>query len=380
MKRTWDERIAVLLAACGMALGAGGLIGLTRVVSAADVPASATPSAAPAPTPAPSPTQPAAQKPAPVSVVADMKSQAAAAAALCETDAGRSFLSASAALPSISPRVIYRDRERGLALSEDAWKKLASDEQAKFKPRDCDEKFYYYTGYGTPLNYARVFDIAGKFGVKSWEGKRVLDFGYGSIGHLRMLASLGADAHGVEVEPLFAALYSSPGDQGAIAPAGTNKGGSVTVHHGRWPADPEIKKAVGAGGGYDLFISKNTLKKGYIHPERAADERMLIKLGADDEPFLKAVYDALNAGGLMLVYNIAPAQAPADKPYLPMADGRFPFDRAAAEKVGFEVLAFDQVDDEVMHKYWFVYFPDPEMTPENLKESIFTHYTVLRKK
>lgn len=367
MKRTWDERIAVLLTVCGVAIGTWALIGLARTVSAAD-------GTSPAPTSSPA----AAPKPAPISVVADLKSQAAAATALCETDAARSFLSAAAGLPSITPRVIYRDRERGLAISEAAWKKLNAEEQAKFKPRDCDERFYYYTGYGTPLNYARAFDLAGKFGVKSWDGMRVLDFGYGSIGHLRMLASLGADAQGIEVEPMFAALYASPDDQGAVDTAVKGKPGNLKLHDGKWPADLAIAKAV--GGNYDLFISKNTLKKGYIHPERPADERMLIKLGVEDEAFLKAVYDALKPGGLMLVYNIAPARNPADKPFLPMADGRFPFDRALAEKVGFEVLAFDEVDDEVMHKYWFVYFPDPQMTPENLKESIFTHYTVLRKK
>ncbi|MBX3378539.1 MAG: hypothetical protein KF805_00465 [Phycisphaeraceae bacterium] len=367
MKRTWDERIAHLLTIGGILVGAAALIGLARVASASPA---ETPVPAAAPTPAP--------KPAPISVVGDMKSQAAAATALCETDAARSFLSAASALPSIAPRVIYRDRERGMAITEDAWQKLSAEEQAKFKPRDCDERFYYYTGYGTPLNYARAFDIAGKCGVKSWEGMRVLDFGYGSIGHLRMLASLGADAQGVEIEPLFAALYSWTGDQGSIAPAAGGKAGNVTLHNGRWPGDAAISKQI--GGGYDLFLSKNTLKRGYIHPDRAADERMLVKLGVEDEAFLKAVHDALKPGGLMIVYNIAPAQNPDDKPFLPMADGRFPFDRALTEKVGFEVLAFDQVDDETMHKYWFVYFPDPEMTAENLKESIFTHYTVLRKK
>jgi len=373
MKRTWDQRIAVLLTVVGIAIGTFGLIGLARIASAADAP---TPSSPPANASSPAPTS--TPKPAPVSVVADMKSQAAAATALCETDTARSFLSAASALPSITPRVIYRDRERGLAVSEAAWKKLSAEEQAKFKPRDCDERFYYYTGYGTPLNYARAFDIAGKYGVKSWEGKRVVDFGYGSIGHLRMLAALGADAQGIEVEPMFAALYSWPGDQGTIESIAKGKSGNIALHSGKWPVDPAISKAV--GGGYDLFISKNTLKKGYIHPEREADERMLIKLGVEDEAFLKAVHNSLRPGGMMLVYNIAPAQNPADKPFLPMADGRFPFDRALAEKVGFEVLAFDQVDDDVMHKYWFVYFPDPSMTPENLKESIFTHYTVLRKK
>lgn len=367
MKRTWDERFALLLAAGGIVVGAAALIGLARIASASPPDAPAAPAAA-----APPP------KPAPVAVVAEMNEQAGAASALCETAAGRAFLSAAATLPSIAQRVIYRDRERGLAIAEADWNKLSDEEKQRFKPRDCDERFYYYTGYGTPLNYARAFDIAGKFGVNSWEGVRVLDFGYGSIGHLRMLASLGADAQGIEVEPLFRALYSWPGDQGSIAPGSNTTPGNVTLHNGSWPGDSAVAKAV--GGGYDLFISKNTLKRGYVHPEREADARMLIKLGVDDEAFLTAVRDALKPGGLMLVYNVAPAQNPPEKPFLPMADGRFPFDRALAEKVGFEVLAFDVVDDEVMHKYWQVYFPDPEMTPEKLKESIFTHYTVLRRK
>ncbi len=333
-----------------------------------------------APKPVDKPVEKAPEKPAPVAVVEEMKSQAKAAESLCETAMGRQFLGAAASLPPVAPRTIYRDRERGLAITEEAWKKLSAEEQAKFKGRECDEKFYYYTGYGTPLNYARALDIAGKYLQSgSWDGASVLDFGYGSVGHLRMLASLGAVAQGIEVEPLFAALYSWPGDQGAIGPVeGRRRGGLLKLHNGHWPGDADIAKAV--WGKNDLFISKNTLKKGYVHPERQADERMLIKLGVDDETFLKAVYDSLKPGGIMLVYNIAPAQNPPDKPFLPMADGRFPFERSLAEKVGFEVLAFDVVDDEVMHKYWPVYFPDPEMTPEKLKESIFTHYTVLRRK
>lgn len=379
MDRKWDDRIASLLAVCGLALCAWGAFTLAHSVARAE-PAARAPSAPATPAPA------TAAKPAPIAVVAEMQSQAKAAAALCETNAGRSFLSAAPALPSIAPRTIYRDRERGLAFTEESWKKLKPDEQVKFTPREYDERFFYYTGYGTPLNYARAFDIAGKFGVDTWQGKRVLDFGYGSIGHLRMLAALGAAAHGIEVEPVFASLYSWPGDQGEIQPIAGSAPGSVRLFHGRWPANAILETAVrnsgppGTGGDFDLFISKNTLKKGYIHPEREADERMLIKLGAGDEEFLRAVHDVLKPGGLMLVYNIAPAQNPSDKPFLPMADGRFPFDRALVEKVGFEVLAFDQVDDDAMHKYWFVYFPDPEMNAENLKESIFTHYTVLRKK
>ena len=78
---------------------------------------------------------------------------------------------------------------------------------------------------------------------------------------------------------------------------------------------------------YDLVLSKNTLKRGYIHPERPTEDRKLIKLGVDDRAFVQAVYDMLEPGGLFLIYNLCPAQAPPDQPYIPWADGRCPFDR-----------------------------------------------------
>ena len=146
---------------------------------------------------------------------------------------------------------------------------------------------------------------------------------------------------GVDVDPLLRALYSQPGDQGPIS----NRAGipgRIRLISGRFPADPPIKAAV--GGGYDLILSKNTLKNGFVHPERPVDRRRILNLEVDDSTFVRAVHGALKPGGWVMIYNICPAPAPADKPYKPWADGSCPFPRPTWEAAGFQVLAFDQDD------------------------------------
>ncbi|HET9480609.1 MAG TPA: hypothetical protein VFP98_02545 [Candidatus Polarisedimenticolia bacterium] len=62
------------------------------------------------------------------------------------------------------------------------------------------------TRYGSPLAYARALEIVSDSGMTDLSGRRVLDVGYGGIGHLRLMASLGAEFVGVEVDPLLALL------------------------------------------------------------------------------------------------------------------------------------------------------------------------------
>ena len=83
------------------------------------------------------------------------------------------------------------------------------------------------------------------------------------------------------------------------------------------------------GGGYDLFISKNTLKKGYVHPERPVEKRRLLNLDVDDEAFVRALHAALKPGGWVMIYNITPAPSPPDVPLCspPMAEGGIRFRR-----------------------------------------------------
>lgn len=301
------------------------------------------------------------------SAVQEMQSRARDLQPLVKTGAAREFLSAAECLPRIEKRVLYRNRAKGVALTAAEFAALPEGERADLTEFPCDETFYYYTGYGSPLMYARPLDLlAQRADLGTFSGLTIVDFGYGTVGHLRMLASLGAQATGIEVSPVLKALYSQPGDTGkiracagAFAGAGTGVGehadGRITLVDGRFPADGAAVKDVrdgGPAGGYDVFISKNTLKRGYIHPARAVDERMLVKLGVEDAQFCASVFEMLKPGGWFMIYNLCPAQNPEDKPYLPHADGESPFPRAMLEKAGFEVVEFDRVDTESALDYW----------------------------
>lgn len=355
-------------------------ITLRRAVLSALVPAlasvaSATPPAAPnAPQAAP---ERASEKvePAPLSVTEKLKSGAAALAPLVRAELAKEFLAATSKLGEPSARTVYRNREKGLAVSRREYDQLPADKQAGFTPREFGPDFYYETGYGSPLVYVRVLDLVAPHLARP-ERPKLLDFGYGTIGQLHLLAHCGFDAHGVDVEPVFPALYGEPGDTGKI---GT---GSATIHMGQWPADEKLRTAI--GGGYSLITSKNTLKNGYVHPSPPAgqtvDPKKLVHLGVSDEEFLARVHDALLPGGVFIIYNICPPQNPPDKEYIPWADGTSPFSRAMYEKAGFEVLAFDARDDAwVLDCFDRLGYTEGKTREEAAKEFL-CWYTVLRRK
>jgi len=135
------------------------------------------------------------------------------------------------------------------------------------------------------------------------------------------------------------------------------------------------------GDGYDLFISKNTLKRGYVHPEKPVPPRSTIDLGVSDLEFAKLVAGMLKPGGLFYIYNLSPAPAPPDKPYLPMADGRCPFAKETLEAAGFEVLAYDVVDDDAARAMGKAlgWDQDPQ-DPFDVEHDLFSHYTIARRK
>lgn len=316
-----------------------------------------------------------------VSVVEKLTAEAAKLRPMMRTDAGRAFLDAAGALPDPGPRVIHRSADKSRVFSDEAFKRLPEPEREGLSPRTCDPEFYYYTGYGSPLISSRAFDLAA--GAAKWDsfkGKRILDFGYGSIGQGRILAALGADYTGIEVEPMFPALYS--GDSGSVG----KQGGRLTLLHGRWPAEESVVKDAGDAergeAGYDLFISKNTLKRGYIHPSRYVDPKFLVKLGVDDETFVTNVHRALKPGGWLVIYNISPAQTPkdGDKPYLPHADGQCPFKRDLMEKIGFEIVEFDRVDDEAARDIWMALGLNDGKPREEVAADLFAWVTIARKK
>src|SRR5258708_7428952 len=250
----------------------------------------------------------------PPSALESLRRDAQTLVPLVHSDLATQFLKATADLPAIAPRKLFKTQDGKTYYTQRQAGGLEEALRAKLLPTPVDEEFYYNTKYGSPLAYARPLEVLGRAGTTDVAGLRVLDFGYGTIGHLRLFARLGADAVGVDVDPMLPALYGEPGDQGVV-PGLNGKQGRITLVNGRFPVDEAVRKAV--GGGYDLILSKNTLKNGYVHPDRPAAKRLLIDLGVDDATFVKTLYDALKPGGRVLIYNICPAPSPPDKPFKP---------------------------------------------------------------
>jgi SAM-dependent methyltransferase len=323
------------------------------------------------------PTRHVVAQPAPASAVELLRREAAALGSVVESKLARNVLEATAELPAISPRTLFVDEARRRYFTEAAAASLGSEARGKLTRFPVDETFYYTTKYGSPLAYVRPFDLLGQFGPETVAGRRVFDFGYGTIGHLRLLASLGADVTGVDVDPLLSALYSQPEDQGPIK-KGRGQTGRVRLIEGRFPADQAVTTAVGKG--FDLIISKNTLKKGYVHPERPVEKRRLLNLDVDDEAFVRALITVLKPGGWVMIYNITPAPSPPDQPYKNWADGRCPFPRPVWEAAGFDVVAFDRDDTPAIRRIAAALGWDKGPAPIDLKNDLFAQYSLMRKK
>jgi SAM-dependent methyltransferase len=320
-----------------------------------------------------------AEQPAPQQdfVLEQLRADAAAMRPLLTSTLARSFLDASSTLPPPTARTVLRNKAKTAAYTPEEAAKLSDEKQAALTPRAFDPVFFYYTGYGSPLIYARALDVLAGAGVSTLAGKKILDFGCGTIGHLRVMAASGADAHGIDVEPTFRALYAAPGDQGPVPGFQGAPDGRVTMHIGRWPLERDIVTSV--GGGYDIITSKNTLKRGYIHPARTTNPAFLVRLGTDDGTFLRQVHAALKPGGLFLIYNISPAQNPADKPYLPHADGQCPFTREQLKAEGFEVIEFDHEDRDKVVQIWQALGINEGKPAEETRKDLFAWYTLCRK-
>jgi len=315
-------------------------------------------------------------QPAELTGLAAIKAQAVAAEPLVKTDLARQFLKAADNLPAIKPRQLMVNPNSRRYYSDAEARALPRAQRSALKPVAAKEDLYYNTKYGTPLAYARAVDILADNGFTNAAGKKILDFGYGGIGHLRLLASLGAECTGVDVDPFLPALYSDPSDQGPVK-AASGEDGRVTLINGRWPADLAAYRSVGTG--YDLIISKNTLKNGYLHPASPVDKRMLIDLGCTDQRFVFALYAALKPGGLALIYNICPAPTPPGKDYKPWSDGRCPFPRKMWEESGFKIIDFDRDDSAAIRTFAHAFGWDTGNHPMDLEKDLFAHFTLVKK-
>lgn len=286
------------------------------------------------------------------------------------------FLDAVPELPRIDAiRVVYRNRETRHAVSQSEADAMSDDALEGYKRMELDENFYYFTAYGSPLAFVRPLDLIGRAGVSSLDGLRVVDFGFGNIIQLRLMAANGASAHGIDVDRLLMHLYSGRGDTGYVPrarSAGPGDRGDVAIHIGQWPVEESLVEEV--NGGYDLFISKNTLKNGYIHPAQEVDPRYLVHLGVDDETFVAAVYNILKPGGYFLIYNLCPKQS--EERYIPWADGRSPFARDLLTSVGFEVVYYNADDSDPARQMGRFLGWGEQMDLDN---DLFGTFTLMRK-
>lgn len=296
-------------------------------------------------------------------------------APLATTELAKEFLSGAKATPPFKPRTMYRKATSREWLLPTAFEKLDDTEKARWQPTTVDEMRYQGLFYGTPSAYVLPIErLAKAGGPTSFQGLKIADFGHGGIGQLKIFASQGAQVVGIDVDPIQPLLFGQIGDQGKFG----EKDGSVRLVNGRFPADSRIVESV--GDRYDIFLSKNTLKRGYVHPEREANPRMLIDLNASDESYVAAVAKLLKSGGWFVIYNLGPAQNPPDKPFLPMADGRSPFSKETLEGAGFEVITFDEDASPSARKFGALIGWDKPPTSMKLEADLFGWVTICRKK
>jgi hypothetical protein len=197
-------------------------------------------------------------------------------AALVECKGTKSFLAATRALPEVGARSVLYDSKTREAVSPEEHARLAPEEQARFQATSFDPEFYYTTRYGTPIARARGRRRrAAASRRRTWPSEAHPRLGYGGIGHLRPLASLGCDVVGVEVDPLLRVYYGAS-DQ--LDP------GRERWSRGRAEARARTlaRRCSGEGrrrGGLRPRASKNVPKKGYVRFAQKVDPWMLVDLG-----------------------------------------------------------------------------------------------------
>ncbi len=370
------------------ALMGSGVVGISRITFAAGEPAKSE----------------AAEAETILSGAARVRADAERLAGFARSPLAKSFLDAASALPQPEPRTLYVNRATRTWYTAAQREAMPEAERASLTERVMDGEYYYSTRYGSPLAYVRALDLiaardegpaadGGFGGAGGFAGKRIIDYGYGTIGHLRLMASRGATVVGLDTDRSLELLYSQPGDAGEVETVAGGGKGHIALRTGRFPVDsrctPDDLLAVGTAAGpaeFDLFISKNTLKNGYINPAQEVDKRMLVDLGTGAPQFLDAVARALRPGGLFMIYNLSPAPSKPGEAYKPWSDGRCPFTKKQVEAAGFEVIAFDENDDaaarEMGRLLGWADDPDGEgpQAGMDLENDLFAHWTLARKR
>jgi hypothetical protein len=249
----------------------------------------------------------------------------------------REFFDAVPRLPTVAPRTLYRHPQHRTWLNAAQWAELPEAERSAWTPRAFDATTWASTFYGTPLAYALALNMAARHGLDTLRARKVVDYGYGAIGAPRLMAQAGAQVTGIDVDPMLALLYAAPGDTGALP-----GGGALRLVQANFPGDGS---AAAVGDGVHLFVSKNTLKKGYVRPDAGEP---FVRPPVPWPDHLRAVRATLAPGGLFVIYNISARLDPAN--YRPANDPRSPFARDEFSAAGFEVLALDAADGALVRQ------------------------------
>ncbi len=300
--------------------------------------------------------------------LAALHAEAEALRPLAQSDLARQMLDGVADLPVADPRTLHIAVRPNRAVRDEDLAALPEAERAGLRPFEVGPARFYATFYGSPLVYARLLDLAaGVWGEgATLDGKRVLDLGYGQLGQLRLWAQMGAAVTGVEMDPILTAMYA---DEPVASGAGA--AGSLRLLECAWPNDAACRDEV--GGGYDLLVSRNLLKRGYVKPERPAPGfPEPVGWGMDDRAVLGHLFDAMKPGGLVVVYSLGPKREPGK----PQSDIANPWPREAWEAAGFEVLAYDTDESAWARSMGRALGWDKQMDLEN---DLFGVYSMFRR-
>lgn len=295
------------------------------------------------------------------SVNLQLSEEARRLASLSTNKLSEDFLRQVSRLPAMvyMPEIYYNKAEKRAINAED----YDDKKDDGFERLNLSAQYYYYTRYGSPLAFMLPLEILGHH-LHDRNDLNLIDYGFGTIGHLKLLTMAGHRVRGIDVDPIMEVLYKKE----------VERIPGLDMSIGVFPRDSSMKLPEGS---LDVFVSKNTLKKGYVAPDIEVDARFMIDLGGTREQYLARVHQLLKRGGHFLIYNLHGQRSEDAATYKPWTDGRSPFTRAQLQQAGFEVLAFDKDDTDKARQVAVALGWAAQM---NLEKDLFATYTLLKKR
>lgn len=301
------------------------------------------------------------------------------------TETGRAFLDAVESLPNQLRRYLWVDRQFMTAYTEAEYSTLDENQKKGLNFRPVTELAYYMGTSERPLMDVVALDLVVRgtamASPKGLAGKKVLLYNPRVITQGRLLASLGADVTIVQDQQRFSALYSEPGDVGAIKGIGDLPAGKLRVVRSNWPAEGSPVP----GSGFDLIIAVDWISKGLSTtsaqpPRWVTPGSSLHPLPCSREEFVSAIAGALAPGGRFINYAYGPIQPRLPSHTLPYSDVRLPISIETIQSTGLDILAFDADDTHALLRLSIATgYGEPLVRPEDGMPSMTTAYTILER-